>query len=100
MLLPGHHGPGYPDVPLNEVQFPHNMPPILSTTNAAKILIGVGAHVVLQNPRQAGLMPDTNKWVVAKREEIQSRAGKNDIRWTSPFVREGVAAIATIFVSI
>mmetsp|Transcript_36555 Transcript_36555/g.70156 ORF Transcript_36555/g.70156 Transcript_36555/m.70156 type:complete len:263 (+) Transcript_36555:948-1736(+) len=98
VLPPNHPGPVVFDITFADVRFPPAIPPILSAIQGVKVLNAIQSHVVPQNSQQARSLPDADKWVAPKHEEMQLIADEKVTGWTSLFILDGVIAITTIFV--
>mmetsp|Transcript_29760 Transcript_29760/g.56101 ORF Transcript_29760/g.56101 Transcript_29760/m.56101 type:complete len:116 (-) Transcript_29760:993-1340(-) len=71
VLPPNHPGPVVFDITFADVRFPPAIPPILSAIQGVKVLNAIQSHVVPQNSQQARSLPDADKWVAPKHEEMQ-----------------------------
>lgn len=69
---PTYRGPRYLDMPFNGICFPLPIPPMIATLTVTKTLDTASGNIVPQDSRQARTLPESEKWLAAEDNEMES----------------------------
>lgn len=72
--------------------------PVSSTVHIPKVINVSEEHHISQSARPARNLPDSDKWLAAENDEMESVWHNNVIAHTSAYLSEGFNAITTMFI--